>query len=414
MRDRRTTPSHTRVEMLDTELDQILADFHTTGQATVTRQLNMRTGLRGVIDEATGGQSRQPADVAQDGLRWWEKWLVLPVCSLLSGMPMARLVHLRERGRAVRLAMATAAVVTMVGGMSVLFSAACTDPVACGVDKTTERFGPAGLESGLPRFFYSLGTADAAALSSHDRVVPFNVDSPLRYSLGTLASVRNGVVQVNGLWPGGEDIEFRRIDLDDTTVALSSDGRMLATGGADGVARLWDIRTGKTVRTLPEHGKGITAVAFSPDGRTLATGGADGVARLWDIRTGKTVRTLPEHGKGITAVAFSPDGRTLATGGADGVARLWDIRTGKTVLTLAGERVRTLPEHGKGITAVAFSPDGRTLATGGADGLIRLWNIEHGSMIRSQDVSSGGMAAVAFSTDGQVITYVTMTPRADD
>ncbi|MDP4512185.1 WD40 repeat domain-containing protein, partial [Nonomuraea turcica] len=84
-----------------------------------------------------------------------------------------------------------------------------------------------------------------------------------------------------------------------------------------GVARLWDIRTGKTVRTLPEHGKGITAVAFSPDGRTLATGGAEGVARLWDIRTGKTVRTLPEHGKGITAVAFSPDGRTLATGGAE-------------------------------------------------------------------------------------------------
>ncbi|WP_327581618.1 hypothetical protein OHA25_37345 [Nonomuraea sp. NBC_00507] len=87
---------------------------------------------------------------------------------------------------------------------------------------------------------------------------------------------------------------------------------------------------------------------------------------------------------------------------------------GKTVLTLAGERVRTLPEHNKGITAVAISPDGRTLATGGADGLIRLWNIEHGSMIRSQDVSSGGVAAVAFSTDGQVMMYVTMTPRTDD
>jgi WD40 repeat protein len=63
-------------------------------------------------------------------------------------------------------------------------------------------------------------------------------------------------------------------------------------------------------------------VAFHPDGRTLATGSSDRTVRLWDVTTGRALRTLKGHTDYLSALAFSPDGRTLATGGIDKAVRL--------------------------------------------------------------------------------------------
>ena len=149
-------------------------------------------------------------------------------------------------------------------------------------------------------------------------------------------------------------------------MAFSPDGRLLATAGSDGTARLWDPATGEHLRTLTGHTDRVMGVAFSPDGRLLATGGDDGTARLWDPATGEHLRTLTGHTDAVRGVAFSPDGRLLATGGDDGTARLWDPAT--------GEHRRTLTGHARQVLGVAFSPDGRLLATAGGDGTARLWD----------------------------------------
>ncbi|MER6411016.1 nSTAND1 domain-containing NTPase [Streptomyces humidus] len=179
------------------------------------------------------------------------------------------------------------------------------------------------------------------------------------------------------------------------TVAFSPDGRTLAAGSQAGTVRLWDVASGETRRILTGHTGSVDAVAFSPDGRILATGGSDETVRLRDVATGEVRRTLTGHTQDVAAVAFSPDGRILATGGRDKTVRLWDVASGETRRILTG--------HTDFVEAVAFSPDGRTLATGGGDDTARLWDVTTGRTRRTLTGHTGSVAAVAFSPDGHTV-----------
>jgi WD40 repeat protein len=176
------------------------------------------------------------------------------------------------------------------------------------------------------------------------------------------------------------------------SVALSPDGRTLATAGSWLGARLWDIRTG---RRLPLRGKTtyVQSVAFSSDGRLLA-GGTSFMVRLWDVRSGRQLQPLPGPKAGVPAVAFSPDGHTLAAASTDGV-RLWDVRTHRG-------RGRLLP-HSLDVWSLAFSPDGRLLASGGYDRTVRLWNVATRKQAGRPLRHRGEVTGVAFSPDGSLL-----------
>jgi hypothetical protein len=187
------------------------------------------------------------------------------------------------------------------------------------------------------------------------------------------------------------------------SVAISPDGRTLATGDTNGNAYLWNAGTGRQLAVLNGGGAKVFAVAFSPDGTMVATGYGNGSTSIWKAATGQLIDTvLDPGGKAVNSVAFSPDGKTLATGDANGSTYFWDI-TGSHAITLG----RTLADpSGAGIWTLAFSPDGKTLATGDYEGSMYLWDAagSAGNPVATFTVPGGhDVTAVAFSPDGKTI-----------
>ncbi len=152
---------------------------------------------------------------------------------------------------------------------------------------------------------------------------------------------------------------------------LFPDGRRFVTGEGHpgnhpGLVRVWDLETGRELRRLEGHRSAVAEVAVSPDGRRLASTSSDGTVRIWDAESGHPLHCLPGDAL-MEGVAYSPDGRFLAVGGGEGTVGLWDATAGRQVHCFRG--------HTAGCGGVAFSPDGRTLLSCSGDGTVRLWRL---------------------------------------
>jgi RNA polymerase sigma factor (sigma-70 family) len=193
-----------------------------------------------------------------------------------------------------------------------------------------------------------------------------------------------------------------------TSLAFSPDGKILATGGHDGIFLLWDTATRKrlhqtkTVAEASPHRKGkgvklggILALAFAPDGKTLASANFDGTVRLFEAATGKQIRVLRGHTLGVADVAFSPDGKTLASAGDDQTVRLWDTATG------AVRNPR--PGHDGGTGSVLISPDARRAVTASRDRTVRIWDLTTGQEALVLREFKSAVASVALSPRGDLL-----------
>src|SRR5207248_4206965 len=111
-------------------------------------------------------------------------------------------------------------------------------------------------------------------------------------------------------------------------VLLTPDGKTLIAGDNQRI-QFWDLATGKAVRTIHDYSHFSFTMALSPDGKVLATAGDHHVIRLWHTASGKPLIEPQRPLNGLDWVTFAPDGRTVVTGALDGNIRLWDPRTGK-------------------------------------------------------------------------------------
>ncbi len=221
------------------------------------------------------------------------------------------------------------------------------------------------------------------------------------------------------------------------SVTFSPNGEQLASGGEDSTIKLWEVKTGKTIRTLKKrwwrkgHQAPVRSVAFSPDGKTLASGSDDNTVKLWNVKTGKLLHTLPGNGLCVKTVIFSPDGRTLASENES--INLWEVKTGKALFTLngqngiafspdgcllasegknntiklwevsTGKELSTLKRHSDSIVTIAFSPNNTILASGSEDETIKLWNVITGKKLYTLTGHKHAVLSITFSPNGQLL-----------
>jgi WD40 repeat protein len=145
-------------------------------------------------------------------------------------------------------------------------------------------------------------------------------------------------------------------------LAISHDGRLLATAGVDRIARIRELGTGKLLHELTGHTNPLTAVAFSPDDSLLATSSFDHDVRTWNVATGTLAHRLRAHFAVVSDVAFSPDGRWLVTAGPT-TAGLWQAGSGTFLTYLRGHTAR--------LVGAGFTADGTGIVTASVDGTVR-------------------------------------------
>jgi WD40 repeat protein/serine/threonine protein kinase len=150
-------------------------------------------------------------------------------------------------------------------------------------------------------------------------------------------------------------------------VAASANGKHVVSVGGEGTVRLWDVESGEEAIRPPlkkrTHG---WCVAISCDGRQLASFCVDRSVKVWDASTWKVLHSLPDPTGVPVSVAFSPDGRWLAWGGSDSTVKLCQLAT---------EEIQVLHGHTDWVQGVAFSSNSKQIASGSADSTVKIWNV---------------------------------------
>ncbi|MFE4669687.1 AAA family ATPase [Streptomyces sp. NPDC056716] len=220
-------------------------------------------------------------------------------------------------------------------------------------------------------------------------------------------------------------------------VAWSPDGRFVVTASRDGTARLFDARSGRSLRVLPSGGAMVEGVAWSPDSTRIATVGRDHVVRIWDAASGEPLRLLTGATDIGRQTAWSPNGDWIAATSRDRTVRVWNARTGDLVHELRGHRddvwglawapdstrlasashdqsalvwdvatgtsVTTLSGHSDFVEGIAWSPDGRLVATGSGDHTVRIFDAETGEVRLLVRGHTDYVWNIAWSPDGQTL-----------
>ena len=225
-----------------------------------------------------------------------------------------------------------------------------------------------------------------------------------------------------------------------THVAVSPDGRRAISASKDGGLSVWEVETGRELRTLAGHTAAVTGLAMSSNGRRLISVSSDQTLRVWDPETGRQLLALPHRTGAVSNVAITSDGHRAVSINAGRNAKVWDLKVwdlegqrellnvsceyvddaalalssnGRTVVIGApgsalrvldletGHELHMLRGHSAAVTAVAVSGNGQLAVSASADHTLILWDLEAGREVRKLQGHSNIVNAVAMTQDGR-------------
>ncbi len=229
-----------------------------------------------------------------------------------------------------------------------------------------------GSRGGIVRLIEVVGAREIRKWQAHDggvNSIAFTTDAKL------LTGSSDQTIKV---WPievqsaGGNATTTLKQTREINSISVSNDGKLLASGSADGVVKIYDTATWRELRSLAAHTGAVFALAFSNDSKTLASGGADRAIKLWQTADWQMARTINDSASAVYSLAFSPDDKLIAVGNFDGSIKLLDAANGSTRATLAGASGSA--------NGVNFNDDGNLLTSAHDDGSLRIWSMGRGQL----------------------------------
>jgi WD40 repeat protein len=261
-----------------------------------------------------------------------------------------------------------------------------------------------------------LGTMPQTAKAAVDRVplTKISDDTEIIVQKGNTSGVSRVIFSPSGkfllssavaktlnLWDVETGKEIRSFSDDDDNInvfTFSRDESFFMTGSWKGLVKVRSLETGATLWTVKGHSDYIQRAVFSADGKIVVTGSSDKTIKIWDAATGREIRTLAGNAEAVTGLAFSPDEKNILSASKDGVIRLWDTATGHEIKTFTGK-----PGW---IKAVAFSPDGKYVMAGSEKTDIMVWETDTGREVKSFSIKPAEVSRVVFSPDARRVLTV--------
>lgn len=202
--------------------------------------------------------------------------------------------------------------------------------------------------------------------SEFNRVIPvaFTPNSEILISGGKDKTIFFWDVKKGGKL--GESIENFASEIRAIAVSPDKGNSIFAIGDGEGRIQFWNWNSRRNIKSFTHsssNGLPINSLAFSPDGKILVSGSDDFSIKLWDVDSGKELKS-GKHSSRVRTVAFSPDGKLIASGDDSGIIKIWDVKTMENVI---------LPRQDNAVTSLSFSPNGKTLASGSKDKTVRFW-----------------------------------------
>jgi WD40 repeat protein len=227
---------------------------------------------------------------------------------------------------------------------------------------------------------------------------------------GTLLA--SGGFRTVKLWrksSSGKPVSLTGLDATARSLAVSSDGKVAAIGEETGHIEVFDLATGKPIKTLTGHAAAVTAAAFTADGTKLVTSAQDKTFRVWNVADAQQIASV-ETPSAVNAVAIVADGKQVATGGEDNVIRLWELPAAKS--DEAPKPLKELTGHGGPITSLApMGSAAGQLVSGSKDGTVRVWELASGNAAKNLNHGSP-VVGVGVSTDGKRLSSVSSANNA--